>query len=217
LPYDHGMDQPPPPSTLDEAQQQLAAAQAELRDAQSRLRAAEAQVLEAHAQMDEMAALLFEQTAADALTGLKNRTAFDRIMRQQASRSGRSEANLSLVVVDVDDLSAFNVRHGRIGGDDVLQQVANVLKRHARAYDYVVRYDGDSFVLVLPDTPLEGAKVVGDRTLSGVRSVPWRHAGVSVSVGVATAVTSAEGQTLVDRALAACASAHAAGGNRLVA
>jgi diguanylate cyclase (GGDEF)-like protein len=167
--------------------------------------------------MDEMAALLFEQTAADALTGLKNRAAFDRIMRQQASRSGRSAANLSLVIVDIDNLSAFNERHGRIGGDDVLQQVANVLKRHARAYDYAVRYDGDAFALVLPDTPLDGARVVGERTLSAVRSVPWRHAGVSVSVGVATAVTAAEGQTLVERALAACASAHGAGGNQLVA
>jgi diguanylate cyclase (GGDEF)-like protein len=211
------MDAQPPPTQLEDALQQLEAAQTGLRESQSRLQAAESQVLECHAQMDEMAALLFEQTAADALTGLKNRAAFDRIMRQQASRSGRSAANLSLVMVDIDNLSAFNDRHGRIGGDDVLQQVANVLKRHARAYDYVVRYDGDAFALVLPDTPLEGARVVGERTLSAVRSVPWRHAGVSISVGVATAVTAAEGQTLVQRALAACASAHGAGGNQLLA
>ena len=161
------------------------------------------------AQLDEMNKLVFEQSATDTLTGLKNRAAFERIMNQQQARSGRSNASLALLMVDVDKLHAYNEEFGRHGGDEVLQQVAQVLKGHARAYDYVVRYENDQFAVVLPDTDIEGAKVVAERVRSSVKAIRWRHRGMTVSIGVAGAVVGEEeGHAIARNASAALAEAR---------
>ncbi|MEN9538579.1 MAG: hypothetical protein RLZZ126_814 [Pseudomonadota bacterium] len=204
-----------PPASPAEALAPLDRALADLRDCQTRLASAERQVQEAHAQMEEMAALLFEQGASDALTGLKNRTAFDRIMRQQASRSARAHVPLSLVMVDVDGLGGINASLGRVGGDHVLQQVATVLKAQARAYDYVVRYESDCFCVVLPDTGADGALVVAERARAQLAAVRWRHRPVTVSMGVVTAHT-VEGLATVERdGLELLQRAKASGGDQL--
>jgi diguanylate cyclase (GGDEF)-like protein len=165
--------------------------------------------------------LVFEQSATDALTGLKNRTAYERIMNQQSARTGRSRVPLSVVMVDVDHCGAYNQEFGRIGGDDILQRVAQVLKSHARAYDYVVRYNNDEFAVVLPDTPAPAAMVVAERARVAINAIAWRHRPMTVSVGVAVAVpgepAGAPASSVTKRALAALATAKAQGGNRCVA
>ena len=203
------MDTILPTMNIDEALAQLEGTLAELRDTEERLRICEAQ-------LDEMNKLVFEQSATDTLTGLKNRAAFERIMNQQQARSGRSKTKLALLMVDVDKLHAYNEEFGRHGGDEVLQQVANVLKSHARAYDYVVRYEDDQFAVVLPDTDIEGARVVAERIRSSVKAIRWRHRGMTVSIGV---VGNADGDDGADaiaaRANAALKSAQATGGDGL--
>lgn len=203
------MDSLLPPLDIEQALAMLNGTMAELRDTQERLKTCQEQ-------LEEMNMLLFEQSATDALTGLKNRAAFDRIMKQQASRSGRSNAPLSLVMVDVDHCKAFNGEFGRVGGDEVLQQVAAVLKSFARAYDYVVRYQSDEFVVVLPDTNLDGAHIVAERARAAVQAIAWRRKGATVSLGVASAQSAEQGGSVLQRALAALEAAKATGGNQVV-
>ena len=202
------MDSILPTLDIEQALAMLNGTMAELRDTQERLKTCQEQ-------LDEMNMLLFEQSATDALTGLKNRTAFDRIMKQQASRNGRSKASLALLLVDVDNCKAFNTEFGRAGGDDVLQQIAQVLKAQARAYDYVVRYEDDAFAVVLPDTPREGAKVVAQRIQATVEALPLRRKSVTVSIGVAVAQAPDENTTQIARLAAALDKARAAGGNQV--
>lgn len=211
------MDSLMPTMNLDEALAMLEGTMSELRDAEAQLKVCQAQ-------LDEMNMLVFEQSATDTLTGLKNRTAFDRIMNQQSARTGRTQAPLALLMVDVDKLHAYNEEFGRHGGDEVLQQVAQALKTHARAYDYVVRYQDDEFAVVLPDTEIEGAKVVAERVRSSVKAIRWRHRGMTVSIGVAggagnvTAANSLDDvQTLTARAITALQVAKSKGGDRVVA
>jgi diguanylate cyclase (GGDEF)-like protein len=203
------MDSILPTMDAEEAFNMLEGALAELRDTQHQLAVVQEQ-------LDEMNALVFEQSATDALTGLKNRSAFDRIMKQQAARTGRSKQALSLVMVDVDGCKAFNTEFGRVGGDEVLQQVAQVLKSYARAYDYVVRYQSDEFAVVLPDTPLESAKIVAERARKAVLAIQWRHRPLTVSVGVASTVSNEQSTTLAQRAVRALDAAKSAGGNQTV-
>ncbi len=203
------MDSILPTMDAEEAFNMLEGALAELRDTQHQLAVVQEQ-------LDEMNALVFEQSATDALTGLKNRSAFDRIMKQQAARTGRSKQALSLVMVDVDGCKAFNTEFGRVGGDEALQQVAQVLKSYARAYDYVVRYQSDEFAVVLPDTPLESAKVVAERARKAVQAIQWRHRPLTVSVGVASTASNEQSTTLAQRAVRALESAKSAGGNQTV-
>ena len=202
------MDSITPTMNIEEALTMLEGTMAELRDTQ-------AQLAVAQAQLDEMNMLVFEQSATDPLTGLKNRTAFERIMNQQSARTGRTNAPLSLLMVDVDHLKTFNEEFGRVGGDDVLQKVAQVLKAHARAYDYVARYQSDEFAVVLPDTPLASAIIVAERVRNAINGIAWRHQGASVSVGVAESTSMEDGQTLVARACTALSDAKNAGGNRV--
>ena len=203
------MDSILPTLDVEQALAMLNGTMAELRDTQERLKTCQEQ-------LDEMNMLLFEQSATDALTGLKNRAAFDRIMKQQASRSGRSSTPLSLVMVDVDHCKAFNDEFGRVGGDEVLQQVASVLKSFARAYDYVLRYQSDEFVVVLPDTNLDGAHIVAERARAATQAITWRRKGVTVSLGVASAQSVEQGGNVLQRTLAALGAAKANGGNQVV-
>ena len=202
------MDTILPTMNVDEAMALLEGTMSELRDTETRLRICEEQ-------LEEMNKLVFEQSATDPLTGLKNRAAFERIMNQQQARSGRSNASLALLMVDVDKLHAYNEEFGRHGGDEVLQQVAQVLKSHARAYDYVVRYENDQFAVVLPDTDIEGAKMVAERVRSSVKAIRWRHRGMTVSIGVAGGSAEAQSdnadRALAGRAIAALAKAKTIG------
>ena len=202
------MDTLLPTMNADEALALLEGTMSELRDTETRLRICEEQ-------LEEMNKLVFEQSATDTLTGLKNRAAFERIMNQQQARSGRSSVSLALLMVDVDKLHAYNDEFGRHGGDEVLQQVAQVLKSHARAYDYVVRYENDQLAVVLPDTDLEGANGVAERIRSSVKAIRWRHRGMTVSLGVAGSSSVEQGQTLVARAVDALNAARAQSGNGL--
>lgn len=187
-----------------------------LESALDELRETKRQLALVQEQLDEMNALVFEQSATDALTGLKNRSAFDRIMKQQAARTGRSKQALSLVMVDVDQCKAYNTEFGHVGGDEVLQQVAQVLKSYARAYDYVVRYQSDEFAVVLPDTPLESAKVVAERARKAINAIAWRHRPLTVSVGVASTSSNEQSTSVTERAIRALQAAKTAGGNQTV-
>lgn len=204
------MDSILPNMDLGQALAMLEGTLAELRDCQSRLETSEAQ-------LDEMNKLVFEQSATDALTGLKSRVAYERIMNQQSARTGRSRMPLAVVMIDVDHCGAYNQEFGRVGGDDILQLVAQVLKSHARAYDYVVRYDGDAFAVVLPDTPAQAALVVAERARVAISGITWRHRPMTVSAGVAVALpggqTGNPASSVTERALMALATAKAQGGN----
>jgi diguanylate cyclase (GGDEF)-like protein len=208
------MDSNSPNMDLSQALARLESTLVELKDCQARLETSEAQ-------LDEMNKLVFEQSATDALTGTKNRVAYDRIMNQQSARSGRSHAFLSVVMVDVDRCGAYNEEFGRIGGDDILQRVAQVLKSHARAYDYVARYNSDEFAVVLPDTPAQAAMIVAERARTSINSVSWRHRPMTVSIGIATSAPAGKsdstGHSVTARALAALAAAKAKGGDCCVA
>jgi diguanylate cyclase (GGDEF)-like protein len=137
-------------------------------------------------------------------------------MKQQAARTGRSRQALSLVMVDVDQCKAYNTEFGRVGGDEVLQQIAQVLKGYARAYDYVVRYQSDEFAVVLPDTPLESAKVVAERARKAVQAIQWRHRPLTVSIGVASTHSNEESANVAQRAIRALETAKTNGGNQTV-
>jgi len=131
--------------------------------------------------------------ATDALTGLRNRRAFDEMVAKEFSRSSRHHHPLSVLMVDVDFFKSFNDTYGHQAGDNALRAVARCLKEVARRpADIVARYGGEEFALVLPDTDTEGAVAVGELLCEAVRNlhIPNGRSArgvVTVSVGVATA------------------------------
>jgi diguanylate cyclase (GGDEF)-like protein len=136
--------------------------------------------------------------SVDALTGVGNRRRFERVLHEEWPRASRAGAWLSLAMVEVDHFKRFNDRHGHARGDFCLRAVAQALQAACRRpADRVVRYGGEKFALVLPDTDPVGARHAVQNALRQVRalSIPHddspcaRH--VTVSIGAVSVVPAA--------------------------
>jgi len=111
---------------------------------------------------------LKEQAVLDPLTSAYNRRYFGEVMQQEISRSRRYEHPVALVMIDVDRLKDINDRFGHQAGDRVLQEVAKLLRSAVRDTDIVIRYGGDEFLIVLPETNGQ-AEVVAERIREAIR------------------------------------------------
>jgi len=143
---------------------------------------------------------LAEQATTDELTRLPNRRRFDETLPREWRRASRVGDPLSLLLIDVDHFKAFNDRYGHQGGDECLRFIADTIAAVIRRpHDLVARYGGEEFVAVLPATTLEGAVQIAESLRSIVAAMAVPHAGsqngtITVSVGVASAVPTSEGQ-----------------------
>jgi diguanylate cyclase len=108
----------------------------------------------------------FEQAKAaalvDFLTGIGNRKAFDMAIQGSVEEAASNAEALSLLLIDIDHFKRFNDEHGHIVGDEVLRLVARKIKENVRGRDFVARYGGEEFTVILPGTPIRGAKTVAE-------------------------------------------------------
>ena len=132
----------------------------------------------------------------DSLTGLVNRRYFDEALRTEFYRLKRSEATLSLIMLDVDHFKKFNDQYGHLAGDACLRQIGITLKSIVgRAPDIVARYGGEEFVVILPETEDNGAKTLAERIRKAVEDLAIPHSAsdageyVTLSLGVASVCT----------------------------
>lgn len=137
---------------------------------------------------------LEQVSATDALTGVANRHRLEAVLEREFIRQQRTQAPLSLIMLDVDHFKAFNDSYGHVAGDRCLAQVAQGLNNALRdGVDLVARYGGEEFTCVLPDTSAEAARKVAERLRLGITDLRIPHAKstsgpfVSVSLGLATA------------------------------
>ncbi|MCL7752016.1 GGDEF domain-containing protein [Guyparkeria hydrothermalis] len=113
----------------------------------------------------------------DALTGLKNRRAFDLELKAVHARVARYGGQASLLILDMTRFKAINDTYGHDVGDRALARVAEGLDRCLRETDSAYRLGGDEFVVILPETPYQGARRLGARLLDWFRDHPLREPG----------------------------------------
>lgn len=113
----------------------------------------------------------------DALTGLKNRRAFDLELKAVHARVSRYGGQASLLILDMVRFKAINDTYGHDVGDRALARVAEALDRCLRETDSAYRLGGDEFVVILPETPYQGARRLGKRLLDWLREHPLREPG----------------------------------------
>ncbi|MFN7917572.1 MAG: diguanylate cyclase [Vicinamibacterales bacterium] len=124
--------------------------------------------------------------ATDPLTGVANRRGGEKHISNEISRAKREKRPLSCILVDIDRFKAVNDTFGHQAGDQLLRDISALLRRTVRAYDILVRWGGEEFLVVLPGVGLETARMLADRLRSAVESLDTHGIGpVTVSAGAA--------------------------------
>ena len=108
---------------------------------------------------------LYELATMDPLTGAFVRRFFNQWMNRSLKSALRSRKPICLVMIDMDNMKAINDSAGHLVGDQALIALTQVLKESTRSSDYIGRFGGDEFTLLLPETPVEGAILVVNRIL----------------------------------------------------
>lgn len=124
--------------------------------------------------------------STDPLTGVANRRGGEKHIANEISRAKREKRPLSCILLDIDRFKAVNDTFGHQAGDQVLRDISALLRRTVRAYDILVRWGGEEFLLVLPGVGIDVARVLADRLRAAVEKLDTHGIGpVTVSAGAA--------------------------------
>ncbi len=158
----------------------------ELEQLYDQLQRANQALASANQELMAINAMLSQAAITDSLTGLRNHRAFQESLLSLVEMAERYGQPLSLIMLDIDHFKQFNDRFGHPAGDELLRQVASVLRQSARAYDVVARYGGEEFAILLPNTDLQEAVQVAERLRKQISAIQNPHMPISASFGVAT-------------------------------
>jgi len=146
---------------------------------------------------------LKEFSFKDQLTGLYTRRYMNEALNTVFYNFNRYSRPCSIIMFDIDDFKKINDTYGHLAGDAVLRTVASVIQRVIRRSDIPVRYGGDEFIVILPDTMLENAVLAAKKIANKVQSIKFERNGTgfrcTISIGVTHIKESDTVETLLDR------------------
>ncbi|MFT7373832.1 MAG: diguanylate cyclase (GGDEF)-like protein [Oleiphilaceae bacterium] len=173
-------------------------------------------------QTEKLAKELYQLSRMDALTSITNRRGFDEALSREWLRAKRSNAQLTLLMIDVDYFKNFNDSLGHLAGDDCLRLIASTLINYTRrAGELIARYGGEEFVIILPTTTGKEGFKIAENICEGIAKLNINHpaSGVAKNVTVSIGVYGSEpeqlgeSQQLIKLADSALYQAKAAGRN----
>jgi len=173
----------------------------------------------------ELDALYFEEihrlAAHDGLTGLANARALDEFLEREFARSRRHGRDLALLMMDLDDFKTVNERLGHVAGDAVLRAFAQLVSRRIRKDELLARFGGDEFVIVLPESTIDGATAYAEILREMVEAHAFDVDGATVQLTLTVGVAAFDPHMVAARDLLRAAdaklySAKQVGYNRVV-
>jgi diguanylate cyclase (GGDEF)-like protein len=139
---------------------------------------------------------LFELTAerahSDYLTSLWNHGYFQYLLQTELDKAKATKTPLTLIMIDIDDFKIYNDTLGHQAGDKILKNLANLLRNQSRKMDYVCRYGGEEFTIILPHTDKKEAFLIAERIRMDIQKYPFLNEAIfpskqlTVSLGIAT-------------------------------
>ncbi|SDV08266.1 GGDEF domain-containing protein [Pseudomonas mucidolens] len=175
----------------------------------------EAQGYREHLEVQRQKALI------DPLSGLPNRAAWSERLEHEVNVWHQHGNNLSLAMLDLDHFKRINDNYGHLAGDKVLKIIANVLGKCLRPTDFIARFGGEEFVLLMPGSTLGEAVAVGERLRSAIEACPFHFKGervtITLSIGIAQFLPGERSDLALKRADEALYRAKAAGRNQVQA
>ena len=132
---------------------------------------------------------IYQLATHDALTEIYNRRHFIEMADKEIARAIRHARPLSLCIIDVDLFKPVNDRYGHISGDNVLRQIAGVLRGHVRSDDFAARIGGEEFAVLLPECDIDAAHAFAERLRQAIAGVEFKPGNepqtITVSIGIA--------------------------------
>ena len=167
--------------------------------------------------IQERRELLKDKAYKDLLTGLYRREILNDLIEKEFYRSKRYGYHFSILMIDIDDFKKVNDTYGHLVGDKVLKKVAETTKKTIRKSDVAIRYGGEEFLIILPHTDLEAAKIAAERIRKNIEKLDVDGVKVTVSVGIADNSLSPKLEDLIRKADQALYIAKRTGKNKVVA
>lgn len=169
------------------------------------------------AERDRLVAELDRLARTDPLTGLPNRRVLEERLEEELHRSARSRKAFAMVIVDLDRFKNINDRFGHPAGDEALQLFASALRAQARQADFVARYAGDEFAMILLDVDSMKSRAIVERMVESVRALRLSNgAALTASAGVTLSYPVDSAESVIERADAALYEAKRDGRDRAV-
>jgi diguanylate cyclase len=148
-----------------------------------------------------------ETAKTDALTGLLNRRAFDQKLNEYIENHKQGNADLCLLILDIDHFKRINDTFGHQMGDNVLRYTANLVKQYITGYHCAARYGGEEMAIIMPNTSLNKAMEIAESIRASLAEHPLKLKGskksigkITISIGASSFKTSDSLESLVERA-----------------
>jgi len=139
---------------------------------------------------------LYEQTLikshTDSLTGLWNHGYFQYLLQKEIQKAKEENSPLSLIMMDIDNFKTYNDTMGHQTGDQILKEISRILNDHSRKIDWVCRYGGEEFAIILPKTPKKEAFLIAEHLRKKIQDYPFLYEDImpdkriTISCGIAT-------------------------------
>ena len=162
-----------------------------------------------------------QKALIDPLTGLPNRAAWSERLEHEVGQWQQHGNSLLLAMLDLDHFKRINDNYGHLAGDKVLKIIANVLRKRLRGSDFIARFGGEEFVLLLPNTPWPVGVRIVEALRAAIEACPFHFKGepvtITVSVGLSAFKAGDRSDLVIKRADQALYRAKDAGRNRVEA
>lgn len=142
------------------------------------------ELIDARKELEAQAKTLKLMASTDELTGLMNRRELNLRAPELINQAKRYTHNIALLMIDIDHFKKINDAYGHLEGDRVLKELGQKLQKFGRQTDLIARFGGEEFILLLPDTNKNDAKIFAQRLHQLISGIEVNHTPVTISIGI---------------------------------